>query len=443
MVLAGGIAAQGKHGGGKGGGGDHGNGHGKGGEMKQERGAGDQGKHDNGKGNGNAWGRQKHDDGSQQRIYQQMRQQQDWARQQQRQNDRDQGRQHQQNEWNAKRQQQQNEWIVREQQRQYERAARDAYRQQRDQQRIYQQQQRAAEQQVRDKQSYARLQQQQLNPVYPMGRHDNGRHLGWYKNGKAYAGMNPFGGMFRDWRRSYDDYRDDDRRPVYSQRHSYTYYTYSDPIATYVSAYQQPYNGAGSTRESIVRSLLASFLGGQGTAYYQPYQEYQPYQAPYYGSYGPRYATYSQPYYSTVSYSPGYASDGSPYGYDPYSPYSYSPYDGAQMFSGGGLKSTLLNVGLSLLQGFLGNSYQQGFDQGQYVRDYYDRPVTTYYDPYAVSEPAYYSPLASSFANERRLLEEGYRLGYRDAMLDKQPYGDVINDAPIDLVSQFLANAIS
>jgi len=434
-----GVFAQGKHGGGGGHGhdGDHGNGGGQ--EKHQNRGNEDHG--NRGNGNGNGWGREKHGDDGQRAYQQQMRQQQDWGRQQQRQNEQAQRQQQRQNEWNQRQQQ-----AYRQQQQMNERAVRDqqrAYQQQaRDQQRAYQQQQR-----------YARI--PQVDPVYPTDRHDNGRHLGWYKNGKAYGAREQqqmWQSQFRDWRRDNSDYDNDgrrDRRRDADRNVYYNNYSYADPIVNYLPVYQQQYyRPSGSTRENIVRSLISSFFGvPQQPSYYQPYQSYQAYQ-PYQG-YQPAYYQqpyYSQPYYSNASYSPsyGYASPyNGGYAYDPYLSNGYQPYYGTQMFAGGGLKSTLLNVGLSMLQGLLGNGYQQGLNQGQYVRDYYGRPVTTYYDPYAAAQPAYYSPIASSFADQRQLLEEGYRLGYRDAMLDRDPYGNAYTrNAPVDLVSQFLANTL-
>jgi hypothetical protein len=352
-------------------------------------------------------------------------------------------------------QQQQNEWAMRqqrEQQRQNEHAAREQqeqyYRQQREQQR----------------QAYRQVPQQYIpQPQYrePEFRKDNGRHLGWYKNGKAYTSDGMPYAATSDPRYARPERQYSDRnysvpnytQPYYQQRNPYTYYNnHADPIVNYLPVYQQQYyQPYGSTRENIIRSLIGSFLGGQ-PAYspvyqsYQPYQGYQPYQA-----YTPYYGGYQQPYYQTASYSPAYGGY-SPYygqngyGYDPsgYDPYDYQqPYYGTQIFGGGGLKSTLLNVGLSLLQGFLGNGYEQGVYQGEYARDYYRQPVNSYYDPYAAAEPAYYSPLASSFADQRHLLEECYRLGYQDAMLQRDPYGNVIqNNAPVNLVSQFLANTL-
>jgi len=420
LALGVGGFAQGKHGD-KHGGGDHGN---RGGgqekhEQKEDRG-------DRGNGNGNGWGRQKHDDGGQQRAYQMQvqRQQEQQQWQQQRQNER------------AVRQQ-------RDQQREYERNTRQQqeqyYREQREQQ--------------RQNDRLARQPREQYYPL-PEARHDNGRHLGWYKNGKAApVNNNVWQNMYRDWRNEDNDRRDNrregDRR--YAPRNSNTYYSYSDSIVNYLPVYQQQYyQPRQSTRENVIRALIGSFFGGGQQQVYQPaYQSYQPYQP--YQAYTPYYGGYQQPYYQNTSYSPSYGAyapyyGANQYGSDPYAydPYGYQqPYAGTQLFGGGGLKSTLLNVGLSLLQGFLGNGYEQGLGQGEYVRDYYDRPVNTYYDPYAAAEPAYYSPLASSFADQRQLLQEGYRLGYQDAMRQQDPYGNVLqNNAPVNLVSQFLANTL-
>ena len=49
-------------------------------------------------------------------------------------------------------------------------------------------------------------------PVYvaPVYRHDNGRHNGWYKNGKAYRGYG--NARYADGRRGYDDGRRNGRR---------------------------------------------------------------------------------------------------------------------------------------------------------------------------------------------------------------------------------------
>ena len=426
LALGVGGFAQGKHGGGnKGGDGDHGN-RGGGQEKHERRGNEDRGG-ERGNGNGHGWGRQKQDDGGQQRAYQMQLQRQ--QEQQQRENER------------AARQR--NDWAFRgqrDQQRQYERSVRE------------QQEQYVRQQREQQRQNERAARQQQYYPQ-PEPRQDNGRHLGWYKNGKAYAGNNNgWQNMDRDWRNEDNGRGGRTGNRHYAPQNSYTYNNYSDPIVNYLPAYQQQYYrpSSGSTRENIVRSLISSFFtGGRQQPYYPAYQSYQAYQSytPYYGG------AYQQPYYQNTSYSPSYGSyspyyGSNGYGYDPYASAQYGDGDqqpsvGTQMFGGGGLKSSLLNVGLSLLQGFLGNGYEQGLNQGEYVRDQYARPVGTYYDPYAAPEQAYYSPLASSFADQRQLLQEGYRLGYRDAMQQQEPYENVLgNNAPVNLVSQFLANSL-
>ena len=396
IVLAGGGFAQGKHGGGGGnkhGGGDHSNGDGNvqrdgGGRAKFEDRGGDRG---NRGGNGNGWGRQR--GGDDQRVFQQQQRQQiDWARQQQR-----------QNEQNARQAQRQNEWNIRQQQ--------QAWRQQ------------------------IEASRRQYQPQ-PVDRHDRGRHNGWNADGprgNAYGLRGVWPGEFRGWR----DGDKWDRKQAKRLRNS-TAYNYSDPIVSFYPAYRQQnyYYNRPSSRENIVRSIISSFFAPQQSRYSDDYY------APVYRSYTPVYYQqpqyYATPNYSYATYSPGYASGY--YGQDYYDPYGPSPLFGTQLY-GGGLKSSLLNIGLSLLQGFLGQGYQQGLYQGEYVRDYYGRPVNTYYGPYAVTEPVYYSPIVSSFADQRQLFEEGYRLGYRDAMLDRDPYGTGYGVGNVDLVSAYLANS--
>ena len=385
FILAIGGFAQGKHGGDDKRGGDDGNKHeNRGGDQERQRGNenhGDRGEEGN-RGNGKGWGRQKGDD-DQQRVYQQQqRQQNDWARHQQ----------------------QQNEAYARQQ----EQAAR-------------------------------RQQQYQYDD-----RGDRGKHKGWKDDGprgNAYGLRGIWPGEFRGWR---DEDKQNRKEAKRDQRRNAYYY--SDPIAGYYPVYQQPNyrnnNGYNTrpTRETIVRSIISSFFAPEPT-YYNNY-----YTAPAYRGYAPAYNGYQQnpyyggnstQYYSQASYSPAY-------GYNQrYDPYAASPMYGSQLFGGGGLKSSLLNIGLSMLQGFLGQGYQQGLNQGQYVRQNYGTRSNNYYDPYAASEPAYYSPVASSFANQRQLLEEGYRLGYQDAMMNRDPYGTSLGGANnVDMISEFLANTL-
>lgn len=431
IVLAGGSFAQVKHGGGDkhggGGGRDNGGGH----EWKQQqRGNEDRGDRGNrGNGNGNAWGRQRGGDDQRGR-------QQQWFEQ----------RQQQQNQWNnARRQQQEQQQVWRQQQQYQQQITR--------QQQQYQQQ--AARQQQQYQQQAYRQQLENARRQYNFddrGGRGRGKHNGWTDDGprgNAYGLRSIWPGQFRGWR----DPDNQERRAERNYRRTQTYY-YSDPLTSYYPVYQQPnyrnggysyYNQPGYTRENVVRSIISSFFSPQpdyyGGNYYAPaYQSYSPvyYQPQYYRT------GYGQPYYSQINYSSAY---GSPYYYGQgYDPYGGSPLFGSQLYGGGGLKSSILNIGLSLLQGFLGQGYAQGLDQGQYVRSVYGTRYTNYsdyYDPYAVVEPAYYSPLVSSFADQRQLLEEGYRLGYQDAMRNRDPYGTSFGGGRTDLVSEFLANTLS
>jgi hypothetical protein len=410
FVLAAGGFAQGKHGGG--------DKHGGGGDKHAERGGGQEKQRGNGGGEQRAVQQQQRQ--QEQIVRQQQRQQQDQARGQQRQQEqivRQQQRQQQQNVWNAQRQQEQ---ILRQQQ-QY-------------QQQVLRQQQQAARQ----------YQDQNVD------RRGRGNRNGWNNElprGNAYGLRNIWPGEFRGW-------RDDDKQARKAQkryekdlrRSNANAYYYSDPIASYYPVYRQQqqtyYYNQRPARENIVRSIISSFFAPEpdyyGSSYYavptyQNYRAYQPVsQQPYYGG-----------YYSQASYSPAYYNQGYNQGYyDPYSQYG-SPMFGSQL-GGGGLKGTLLNVGLSLLQGFLGQGYQQGLDQGMYVRDNYGTRSSYYNDPYyAAPEPVFYSPVASSFADQRQLLEEGYRLGYQDAMMNRDPYGMGLGSGNnVDLVSEFLANTL-
>ena len=405
FVLTIGGFAQGNHGDKHGGGENHDK---RGGGQQEQRGNGDNGNrggdHGN-RGNGHQQG-----GGEQQHVYQQQQQQQeqqhqnDWARQQQeayarqqqiQQNDH--ARQQQQHDWD--RQQQQHDWV-------------------------------------RQQQQADHRQQQQYDNRGDRGRHNGGNNDG--PRGNAYGLRGIWPGEFRGW-------RDLDKQALKAERRnrrSDAYY-YSDPLNNFYPNYQQPnygynnYNGYNEppTRENIMRSIISSFFAPEtdyGNAYYA---------APVYQGYTPAYNGFQQNQYyggnNTPNYSPAYGYD---QGYDPY---GNSPVDGSQLFGGGGLKSSLLNIGLEILQGFLGQGYQQGLNQGQYVRDNYGTRSSNYYDPYAAAEPAYYSPIASSFSDQRQLLQEGYRLGYQDAMRNQDPYSTGLGGGGnVDMISEFLANTL-
>ena len=302
-------------------------------------------------------------------------------------------------------------------------------------------------------------------------RHDNGRHNGWTDNGprgNAYGlrGMAPGQnrGAFNNWsnaplwqsqqawqqRRGERDDRDWDRARrnsgSYYYNNSATYYNY-DPFAVWApqiyrvysddnSYAYDPYGNYGYSypsyysdpRDTFVRTLISSFFVPDEydytTFYTPPY-----YDNPYYDYADPGY------YYSNSGYYPSYYDSGY---YDPYY-YSGVPMFASPFYGDNSLKSSLLNFGVRLLQGMLGQGYEQGLSDAEYVR-VVQGPV--YYDPYQAPEPAYYSPYVSSFADQRQIFENGYRMGYEDAMRDQDPYGIYNNtNARVDVVSQFLANS--
>ena len=409
LVLAVGGFAQNKHGK-RGGDGERGNSRGQ--DMRQQRGNDDRGdrgdRGNNGNGNGNKWGGQKGGDDNQ-RAYQQQQQRQ--------------------NEWNSRRQQQQDEWSARQQQRAYQQQG-----QQQDPQHVWRQQQ---------QRPYQQKYEQQYEDQGGRGR---GKHNGWKDDGprgNAYGLRGIWPGEFRGWRDPEKQQRKAER--AFRRSNKGAYY-YSDPLSNFYPAYRQPnygynnYDARSNNRESLVRTFLSSFFAPE-TSYnnYYAAPAYNNYTQSYYGyQQAPNYQSapyYQTQYYSPASYSPAYNQryDNQSYG---------SLLGGQQLFGGGGLRSSILSIGLEMLRGFLGQGYSQGLSQGQYARSYGNRS-NNYYDPYAASDPAYYSPYASSFTDQRQLLEEGYRLGYQDAMLNNDPYGTAFGgNNTVDLISEFLSNTL-
>ncbi|MFL6374287.1 MAG: hypothetical protein ACJ73D_06445 [Pyrinomonadaceae bacterium] len=400
--------------------------------------------------------------------------------------------------WDQQRAVQQQQRAAQQQQWQQQRAAQM---QQMQQQRAMQQQQRQNDWNARRQQQEALRQQYRQQPQPQWNdRHDNGRHNGWNDNGprgNAYGlrGMAP-GQMgqnhdwnnwnaaaqqqaqqqqwqqrrdaWRDRRNSSQPYYNNNSQPYYGgSQQSYNYdpltawapgvfrtYNYGGNSGYNGGYYNNPYSNGGYNnyapnnyayapgysgyyppqRVSIIRTLIAGFFTPQQD-YYTTFND--PY---YYGNSGyssPNYYGYSSPnyYYSNAGYAPaGYYDSGY---YDPYS--NSVPMFASPFYGDSSLKSSLLNFGVQMLQGFLGQGYNQGLNDARYVRNVAG-PV--YYDPYQAPEPAYYSPYASSFADQRQVFEDGYRLGYEDAMRNQDPYGAYNNNARVDVVSQFLANSL-
>ena len=318
FVLAIGGFAQGNHGGDDkhGGGEKHDNRGGGHGEQRGNDDNGDRGGAHGNRGNGNGGGRRNGGDDEQR-----VQQQQQWQQRQQ---------QHQQH---------LNEEYVRQQQRQQYDQARQ-------------------QQHDRDRQQQADQRHQQYQYDNRGDRGDRGKHNGWNNDGprgNAYGLRGIWPGEFRGWRDPDNQARKAEKR----NRRSDAYY-YSDPLNSYYPVYQQPNYGYNinsgyserPTRENIVRSIISSFFTPE-PAYSNTY-----YAAPVYQGYTPAYNSYPQNRYyagnNTPSYSPAYGYD---QGYDQY---GNSPMSGSQLFGGGGLKSSLLNIGLEMLQGGLSAGLKSG-----------------------------------------------------------------------------------
>jgi hypothetical protein len=313
--------------------------------------------------------------------------------------------------------QQQIRWQNREQKdwaKDQRKAVREQFKQQRDFQRD---QQRHYQQAIRDQR---RQQRHVYSDVYPgdlygpRKRHDNGRHNGWvngHPRGNHYGWYSPEEKRFRKAMKKAEK----------ADRFRY------DPLVSYVPDYRGVEYYQDRPREYVMRSIISTFFTPQ-VSYYESYpapRAHRVYQPQYY------------PGYSNVSYSPAYDDH-----YDPgYGYYSDDPY-GSQLFGDGDLKSSLLNIGLSMLQGFLGQGYLDGLNQGMYAREVYGPQRASYYNPYELPDE-YYSPYVSSLADERQVFEEGYRLGYEDGLRAQDPYaafdGGIDN---VDLISAFLTNTL-
>lgn len=210
-----------------------------------------------------------------------------------------------------------------------------------------------------------------------------------------------------------------------------------------------------SDSDIFFHSLIAGF-------FYQPvyYQAPVLYPVDTYVTYSPLFVNdYYDPYYG-YGYDPYYRSSYTVY--DPYpnyvveyyDPTYVDPYFGTSFYGdayyAGGVGNAVLGFAGEILRGLLSQAYLEGLERGRYERVYgyedvvYDPYVDEYdyYDPYAYDE---YYPVAcaTSLSEQRRLLSEGYRLGYRDAMLERDPYNANVFAGEIDLVSIVIAQSLN
>ncbi len=180
------------------------------------------------------------------------------------------------------------------------------------------------------------------------------------------------------------------------------------------------YYGRSSWKEGLLRSILSVVFGGGGNDQYYAQPGYaNNYYEPYYSQ--PGYTSvYSTPVYDqayTTPYYQGYpyqtASYGSPYGYnDPYSQ--------------------------DLIQRAAATGYCRGYADAQNAQRY---GWADQGDPYGYNDSGF-GNYAVSFTEQQRLLSQGYELGYRDAMEERDQYGVGQNGGTLDLVSVLLENVL-
>lgn len=234
-----------------------------------------------------------------------------------------------------------------------------------------------------------------------------------------------------------------------------------------------------SWKQQLVRTLISSVLGRvlnrgggyndndndndnyNGNGYLDDgmpvsYAYNQAYNQPsYYGYNQPAYG-YSQPtYYGSGNYAPQYAGYA---GYGSYLPAAYSAYSrpdyGYDGYSsgGGGLLGSLPIGSLlgssrggfvtQMLTQLLAQGYLQGLLAGGSARENGYDEDDAYYDPYVASEQGVYDPYSYTIGTNRRLMSEGYDLGFEDAVEGRNQY-DPRAVQNVDLVSLLLGNVFS
>jgi hypothetical protein len=202
---------------------------------------------------------------------------------------------------------------------------------------------------------------------------------------------------------------------------------YNEPAYDYgygQPAYYGGYAAPNFSPENILRSVIFTVLGsGPGFL-----DEIVPAIVPQLG-YGlpmayPQYSYYQQPRYVSQNV----------YGGDPYSPSIYSPeYPYAV------LSDSPYNSGFEreMWGQLIAAGYNQGYQDGLAARQ---ANVNSYHDPYSYGN-VMYDPYSYSLGENRRMLSEGYELGYRDALngaVDIDPY----QTSNVDLVSALIGTAL-
>lgn len=181
--------------------------------------------------------------------------------------------------------------------------------------------------------------------------------------------------------------------------------------------YDDGYNDRGDWKSTLLRTVLSVVLGGSGDNSYSALDPSYAYsgQAPVYAP-GGYYTSQPSWIYSPATY------DATPFSDTPYSSMIYAdPYT------------------RDITRQALASGYSQGFIDGQNAASYgYD----DYSSPYGYA-PTVYSGYSTSLAERQQYLSEGYEIGYRDAMENKDSYGLDEGGGNLDLVSALLGSVMA
>lgn len=274
-------------------------------------------------------------------------------------------------------------------------------------------------------------------PVYRNDYPTRDRRTTTYDQGYPYSGY--------ENGRSYNVPYYDGYRPSVDQRNTNQNYYGYDPYV-YENGYGNDYYDSRGTswKSTLLRTLIGAVLngigGGRNNNYFSP-NNYQPYsagipanygQSPFYGNSSPYYGS-SSPYYGNYSpqFGQNYPGGGSNFG----GILGSLPIGG--LFGGGNDIGGFVSNELSQV---LAQGYLQGLSAGETARGY-GSDDRYYNDPY-VTDGGVYDQGSSTIGENRRLLSEGYALGYQDA-LNGRGQADQGSAGGLDLVNILLSNVLN
>ena len=276
-------------------------------------------------------------------------------------------------------------------------------------------------------------------------------------NYEAYRYQGPVAPAYNPGYFGYDPYAYSP--PVYNSGY-YGYDPNSYGYAANPYAYDQYGSGGTSLKQMLIRTLISTVLSGVlnrggGSSYGQNYDPYYASGPVNYGYTQPSYYGYGQPQYYGSGYAPqysGYNTGYLPAAYSAYGQpaYGYDPYlsGGGLLNSGGGLLSSIPLASIlgqggrggyvtQILTQVLAQGYLQGLLAGENARES-GYGEDGYYDPY-VSQEGVYDPYSYTIGENRRVMSEGYDLGFEDALEGRNQYNpQAVGN--VDLVSLLLGN---